>query len=211
MKDSILISPIAVEAKLLIALIAIVSAISCGGGRSSESVNADGNSPAGQPIAVTTASVETREIPAYIQATGSLVADETSDVAPKSAGRIKNVFVDVGDFIGQGATIAQMDDRDALLQLATAKANVKQAIAAVRQAEARLGLDGSARFNASSIPEVRAANANYQQLLAELKQAETNEKRYRDLVETGDVAMITYETFRTTRDSAKARDRKSVV
>jgi RND family efflux transporter MFP subunit len=38
-----------------------------------------------------------------------------------------------------------------------------------------------------------------------LRQAEANEKRYRDLVETGDVAMITYEQFRTTRDTARAR------
>ena len=60
-------------------------------------------------------------------------------------------------------------------------------------------------FTAAAIPEVRAANANYEQALAELRQAEANEKRYRDLVETGDVAMISYETFRTTRDTARAR------
>jgi len=41
--------------------------------------------------------------------------------------------------------------------------------------------------------------------VAEQKQAEANEKRYRSLTESGDVAMITYETFRTTRDTARAR------
>ena len=39
----------------------------------------------------------------------------------------------------------------------------------------------------------------------ELRQAEANEKRYRDLVETGDAAMITYEQYRTARDTARAR------
>ena len=39
---------------------------------------------------------------------------------------------------------------------------------------------------------------------ANLRQAEVNEKRYRELVESGDVATITYEQFRTARDTARA-------
>ena len=154
---------------------------------------------------VTVAKTESRQVPAYIQATGSLVAQETSDIAPRAAGKISNVSVNVGEFVSQGDVIAKIDDKDARLQLASAEAGVKQAIAAVRQAEARLGLGPNGRFNASAIPEVRAANANYEQMLAELRQAEANEKRYRELVETGDVPMITYEQFRTTRDTARAR------
>jgi len=156
-------------------------------------------------VPVTVAKTESRQVPAYIQATGSLVAQETSDIAPRAAGKISNVSVNVGEFVSQGDVIAKIDDKDARLQLASAEAGVKQAIAAVRQAEARLGLGPNGRFNASAIPEVRAANANYEQMLAELRQAEANEKRYRELVETGDVPMITYEQFRTTRDTARAR------
>lgn len=154
---------------------------------------------------VTVARTESRQVPAYIQATGSLVAQETSNIAPRAAGKISNVSVNVGEFVNQGDLIAKIDDKDARLQLASAEAGVKQAVAAVRQAEARLGLGPNGRFNASAIPEVRAANANYEQMLAELRQAEANEKRYRELVETGDVPMITYEQFRTTRDTARAR------
>jgi multidrug efflux pump subunit AcrA (membrane-fusion protein) len=156
-------------------------------------------------IAVTTARSESREVPAVVQTTGSLVADETSNVAPKVAGKVVNVSIDVGDFVGQGAVIARIDDSDPRRRLAAAEARVKQAVAAVRQAEARLGLGPNGTFNASSIPEVRSANANYEQALAELRQAEANEKRYRDLVQTGDTAMITYEQYRTARDTARAR------
>ncbi len=156
-------------------------------------------------IAITVDKAVAREIPAFIQATGSLVADETSDVAPKTAGKVVNVSVNVGQFVGQGSVIAKLDERDARLRLAEANANVAQAIAGVRQAEARLGLSPNGTFSAATIPEVRAANANYEQVLAELRQAEANEKRYRELVETGDVPMVTYETFRTTRDTARAR------
>ena len=144
-------------------------------------------------------------MPAYIQATGTLVADETSSVAPKVAGKVVNVGVNVGQFISQGTLIAKIDDRNARLELAQAQAGVKQAQAAVRQAEARIGLGPNGTFNASAVPEVRAANANYEQSLAELKQAEANEKRYRELVETGDVSLVTYEQYRTTRDTARAK------
>ena len=157
------------------------------------------------PIAVTVAKSEARNVPAYILATGSLVADETSNVAPKVAGKVANVSIDVGDFVSQGTVIAKIDDSDARRALASAQARVKQAVAGVRQAEARLGLEPNGRFNASIIPEVRSASANYEQALAELRQAEANEKRYRELVETGDVSMVTYEQHRTNRDTARAR------
>jgi multidrug efflux pump subunit AcrA (membrane-fusion protein) len=163
------------------------------------------NADQGQAIAISVGKSESRDVAATIQATGSLTAAETSDVAPKTAGKIANISVNVGQFVGGGAVIAKIDDRDARLQLANAQAGVKQAQAGVSQAEAKLGLLGGGRFNASTVPEVSAANANYQQALAELKQAEANEKRYRELVQTGDVAMLQYETFRTTRDTARAR------
>ncbi|CAN5359793.1 efflux RND transporter periplasmic adaptor subunit [soil metagenome] len=157
------------------------------------------------PISVSVDKAISREVPAVIQTTGSLVADETSDIAPKVAGKVVNIYANVGEFIGSGSVIAKIDDKDARLRLAEAQAGVKQAQTAVRQAEVRLGLAANGTFNSSMIPEVRGANANYEQALAELRQAEANEKRYRDLVETGDVAMITYETYRTTRDTARAR------
>ncbi|MEK7855116.1 MAG: efflux RND transporter periplasmic adaptor subunit, partial [Acidobacteriota bacterium] len=165
--------------------------------------SADSGEP--PPIQITVSKSESRNVPAFIQATGSLLADETSNVAPKVAGKVANVTVNVGQFVAQGAEIAKIDDKDARLQLVSAQASVKQAVAAVRQAEARLGLTPNGKFNASQIPEVRSANAIYEQNLAELRQAEANEKRYRDLVETGDVSMIAYEQFRTARDTARAR------
>lgn len=186
-------------------LVSIVSS-ACGGSGNGGQQRPQGNQnseTAAAPIAVTTAKSESRDVPAVIQTTGSLVADESSNIAPKVAGKVSNVNVNVGDFVTQGSVIAKIDDSDARRKLAASEAGVKQAVAGIRQAEARLGLSPNGSFNASTIPEVRSANANYQQVLAQLRQAEANEKRYRDLVETGDTAMITYETFRTTRDTAR--------
>lgn len=191
----------------IVGIFLIATGISCGksergGNRNANSNSAEGGPP---PVPVTAGKTVSRNVPAVIQATGSLIADETSDVAPKVAGKIVNVYANVGQFVSQGSVIVKIDDKDARLRLAEAKAAVTKAIAGVRQAEARLGLGPNGKFNASIIPEVRAANATYEQRLAELRQAQANEKRYRDLVETGDVAMITYETYRTARDTAQAQ------
>lgn len=191
--------------KPIICAAVILTIISCGS-RSSNSGNANaGASQETAIVSITVGKSEARELAASIRATGSLIADETSDIAPKTAGKIANVWVNVGDFVAAGSTIATIDDKDARAGLASAQAAVKQAVAGVRQAEARLGLSPNGTFDATIIPEVRAANANYLQAVAELKQAEANEKRYRDLTETGDVSMITYEQFRTARDTARAR------
>ena len=156
-------------------------------------------------ITVTQAKVESRQIPSFIQTTGSLVAEETSDVATKVAGKVTNTLVNVGDFVQQGDVLAKLDEETAKLQLRQAEAGVVQAQSAVSQAQARLGLTSTSNFQATQIPEVRAANANYEQALAQLRQAQANEKRYHDLVETGDTSMQNYETYRTQRDTAQAQ------
>ena len=190
---------------LILAVIIAGSACSSGEGRGQRRDNSNSVEDQNPAIAITVAKTEARNIPAYIQATGSLIADETSDVAPKIAGKVANVSANVGQFVGQGSVIAKIDDSDQRRALVEAQARVKQAVALVRQAEARLGLEPNGRFNASAIPEVRSAGAQYEQAVAELRQAEANEKRYRELVETGDVAMVTYESFKTTRDTARAK------
>lgn len=191
---------------MAVAAILMVFTASCGKSTPANVTASNSNSADAEvPIVVTVTTAESRQVPAHVQATGSLVADEVSNIAPKVAGKISNISVNIGDFVSQGAIVARIDDRDARLELASARAAVKQAIAAVRQAEARLGLSPNGSFNASSIPEVRAANAAYEQAKAELRQAQVNEQRYRELVESGDVAMITYEQFRLTRDTAQTR------
>ena len=202
-------SPGTAPFKFLLAIAALAFCASCGtsGSADARNTNSDAQEPAS--IQITIGKTQQRQVPAFIQATGSLLADETSNIAPKIAGKISNVTANVGAFVTQGSEIARIDDRDARLQLASAQAAVKQAVAAVRQAEARLGLAPNGKFDSSTIPEVRSANAIYQQNLAEFRQAEANEKRYRELVETGDVALITYEQFRTARDTARARANSS--
>jgi multidrug efflux pump subunit AcrA (membrane-fusion protein) len=165
-----------------------------------------GATEAPQPVvAVTTAKAVAREVPSYIQATGSLIADETSNVAPNTSGLVISTPVNVGAFVRQGDVLVRLNQRDAQLRLQQAQAGVTQATAGVRQAEARLGLSPGGNFDASTIPEVRSANAALEQAEANLRLAEANEKRYRELVQTGDVAMSVYDQYRTARDTARAQ------
>jgi multidrug efflux pump subunit AcrA (membrane-fusion protein) len=189
-------------------LLAALLVAGCG---NASSKSAAGENARGKPattesaIAVTTTKAVAREVPSYIQATGSLLADETSDVATQVSGQVVATPVNVGAFVRQGAVIARLNDRDARLRLQQSQADLKQAIAVVRQAEVRLGLSPEAAFSAIAIPEVRAAAANRDQAVAQLRLAEANEQRYRDLVVTGDVAQSVYDQFRTQRDTARSQ------
>jgi multidrug efflux pump subunit AcrA (membrane-fusion protein) len=189
------------------ALVMVFSAVSCGsGGRGNRNANANANSnSSAEVITISTTKAEARELPAYIQVTGNLIADETSDVSPLVGGKLVSTPVNIGDFIHLDTVIAKFDDRDAKLKVQEAEVNLRQAQVGVRQAEAKLGLDSNGKFDANTIPEVRQANANYEQTLAEQHLAESNEKRYRELVETGDVARALYDQYRTTRDTARAK------
>jgi cobalt-zinc-cadmium efflux system membrane fusion protein len=154
-------------------------------------------------VNITVGKTVAQQLPAYIQTTGSFTADESSDVSSKVAGKVVNLYANVGDFVEKGKIIAKIDDKDARLRVQEAESAVRQAEAGVKQAEVRAGL--GERGNFDSLPEVRVAKTNIEQLQIELKQAEANEKRYRELVESGDVAMIQYETYRTARDTARSR------
>ncbi|HVQ38357.1 MAG TPA: efflux RND transporter periplasmic adaptor subunit [Pyrinomonadaceae bacterium] len=193
-------------AACLLAVALLASACARSESKADTKTKGKGDTAAEAPaITVTTAPAVGREVPSYIQATGSLVADETSDVASQASGQVVATPVNVGAFVRQGEVIARLNDKDARLRLRQAQAGVQQAIAGVRQAEARLGLRPGGNFDASAIPEVRAANANLQQAQAQLRLAEANERRYRSLVETGDTALSVYDQYRTQRDTALAQ------
>ncbi len=158
-----------------------------------------------QTPTVTTVRAVTRQVSASVQATGGFAAEESSNVASETTGVIVSTLVDVGDFVQQGQVIARLDDRDAKLRLDQVEAQQRQAEAAVRQAQSKLGLSGNQNFDASLVPEVLAARAAYESAEAQLKLAQANAQRYANLVESGDVSRSAYDSARTTVDTAQAQ------
>ncbi|MBA3439852.1 MAG: efflux RND transporter periplasmic adaptor subunit, partial [Pyrinomonadaceae bacterium] len=158
-----------------------------------------------RPVEVTTATATANQVAAYLEATGSLAADEASDVAPETSGQVIETPVDIGAFVRQGTVIAKLDNRDARLRLQQARAGEQQTAAGLRQAEVRLGLGPNGRFDATSIPEARAAAAALESAEAAARLAETNARRYANLLETGDVARSVYDQSRTQAETARAQ------
>src|SRR5262249_40764645 len=122
---------------------------------------AEASTAPGQPVEVTTTQAVAREVPQFLQVTGSFSADETSDVASETSGLVTATPVDVGAFVKQGTVIARLDDRDAKLKLQQALASEQQAEAAVKQAEVKIGLGEGGKFEATAVPEVIAARQSY--------------------------------------------------
>lgn len=186
----------------IISLLVVISAVSlfasaCGGSNAQSNAKANANAAAAPAaVDVTTAPAISRELPRFFEATGSLAADEQTDVAPAVGGKVVSVGVDLGSFVRQGAVLVHLDDRDARIRLEQAMAQVAQSEAAVRQAEARIGLRPGQQFNPERVAEVGAARVA-------LELAEKQLRRFERLVETGDVSRSAYDEQKTQRDQLR--------
>lgn len=183
----------------LASLLAALSlfALACGGGSKAQS-NARQANTAQAPAAVdvATAPAITRDLPRFLEATGSLAADEQTDVAPAIGGKVVAVGVDLGNFVERGAMLVRLDDRDARIRLEQATAQVAQSEAAVRQAEARIGLSPGQRFDPERVAEVGSARV-------QLELAEKQLHRFERLIETGDVSRSAYDQQKAQRDQLR--------
>jgi multidrug resistance efflux pump len=178
---------------LALALVALsLFAVACGS-KTATNVNQTKTETAIVAIDVSSAPAISRELPRYLEATGSLAADEQTDVAPAVGGKVVSVGVDLGNFVQRGAVLVRLDDRDARIRLDQATAQVAQQEAAVRQAEAKIGLRPGQRFDPESVAEVRSARVTYEL-------AEKQLKRFERLIETGDVSRSAYDQQKAQRD-----------
>ena len=187
----------------MLALVVVALALSSAAcGRSNaESKKREGAASAGTtaapaPVDVTSAPAVMRQLPRVVEATGSLAADEQTDVAPTVAGRVASINVDLGSYVQKGQVIATLDVVDAQLRLQQLQAQLAQAQSAVRQAEERIGLRAGERFDPTRVAEVGAARAA-------LDLAEKQLRRYEKLVESGDVARSAYDQQKAQRDQLR--------
>ena len=148
------------------------------------------------PVPVSSVAAVKREIPIFVEASGSLTPYESTDVAPDVPGKVVSTPVDAGKFVKKGQVIARLDDRDARLSVERAEAAVKQAEASVKQQKATLGIAGGQQLDPTKVAEVQSAKA-------ELDLARANEARYRNLVETGDVPQAQYDEYRARAETAQ--------
>jgi RND family efflux transporter MFP subunit len=180
------------------------------GCRTASSANAAANNQP-QIFDVTATQAVIKPIPSYFEATGNLVSDEQTDVAPAVAGKIVQVNFDIGSYVNQGDVLLRLDDRDARIKLEQNQAKLQQTQSALMQAEAQveqqkanlratqaqLGLEGNQKFDVNTVAEVRNAKAT-------LDLAELEFSRATRLLESGDMARTLYDQRRTQRDQARS-------
>jgi multidrug efflux pump subunit AcrA (membrane-fusion protein) len=96
--------------------------------------------PVAEPLAVSTALVESRPLERYLRVTGSLMAGEQADVSAELSGRVTATPVERGSRVLAGALLVRISDAEAAAQLQEAEANAGQI-------EARLGLVAGDTFD----------------------------------------------------------------
>lgn len=171
-------------------------AASCNGSRAESNKNEEATQAAPEAVEVTSAYAIRRDLPRFIEATGSLAADEQTDVAPLIPGRVVEVGVDLGSYVRQGQMLVRLDAADARLRVEQLEAQLAQAQSAARQAEERISLRAGERFDPASVPEAGAARVA-------LELAEKQLKRYEALIESGDVSRSAYDQQKAQRDQLR--------
>ncbi len=159
-------------------------------GQSNASASA---SPTPAAISVSTTSAVVRQLPRYFEANGSLAANEQTDIAAETSGKVVAVGVDLGSSVRRGQMIVKLDDADFRIRVQQAQAQLDQARATLRQNEAKIGLRPGQKFNPENVPEVAGARSA-------LELAEKNLRRYEKLVETGDISRSAYDQQKSQRD-----------
>jgi membrane fusion protein, multidrug efflux system len=131
------------------------------------------------PMTVELGSAKRGDVAAHLTVVGNLIGLQTIDVAPRTAGRLLSVSVQLGDSVRRGQVIAKVEDREIAEQVNQAEASMEVSRATIRQREADLKV---AELNFD-----RSKNLFSRQLLA--KQAlDDAESRYLAAVAQVDLA-----------------------
>jgi len=150
-------------------------------------------------VAVSPATATEQPIARFIRATGTLMAEEQSEVAAETPGRVVAAPIERGTPVAQGAELVRISSTETDAQLQEAEANAAQI-------EARLGLtiraggapgnDGDRGFDVNAVPEVQNAKAGY-----DLAQSEFN--RIQSLLSQRVVSQSEFDQRRTQMEAAR--------
>src|SRR5688572_16525353 len=92
------------------------------------------------PMTVEVATVKKGSVAQQLTGVGNLVGDATVAVVPRTAGRLQEVFVRLGDRVRMGQRIAKIEDNEILEQVRQAEAAQEVSQATIRQRDADLKL-----------------------------------------------------------------------
>ena len=170
---------------------ALVSGAGCKKPAPTENPQAAADSASVAAVETQFAKITVRKLPATLELSGTLAADETSEVAAATGGIVTKVLVDVGTRVKKGDPLVQLDTRAPSLQGQAAAAQAKQA-------QARLGIKEGQKFDPQQMAEVRAAKEA-------MDLAVTDAQRTKSLFDQGGVPQATWDAARARAEQAKAQ------
>jgi HlyD family secretion protein len=175
---------------LLLILCLLTFVPGCSRSNSQNTLHAEAASAAA-PVSIDVAKVDTRELQRSVSAVGTLDPNEEVSVSNQVEGTVEKLFVDLGDSVHAGQTIAQLDTRE--LEL-----NVHQQEAALQQELSRVGLsDPNGSLDETTTSQVRQAEAAFAEAKLRLDRAGK-------LAEAGLIAQQQMDTQQAQYDAADA-------
>jgi RND family efflux transporter MFP subunit len=114
-----------------------------------------------------------------VRVVGNLIGEATVSVAPRTAGRVQDVFVRLGDRVNRGQRVAKIEDFEIVEQVKQAEAAQEVAAATIRQREADLQL---------ALTNVERSRNLFQRQLLPKQTLDDNEARYQAAVAQIDLA-----------------------
>ena len=131
------------------------------------------------PMVVELASARRASMNQEVRVVGNLIGEATVAVAPRTAGRLQDVFVRLGDRVARGQRIAKIEDFEIVEQVKQAEAAQEVAAATIRQREADLQL---------ALTNVERSRNLFQRQLLPKQTLDDNEARYQAAVAQIDLA-----------------------
>lgn len=129
----------------------------------------------GRVVAVEVANVMRRDIRPVMTFSGNLDPQWTADISPKADGRIDHLYVDEGDIVKAGQTIAVLDTNELSAQVVQAEGNLYSAQAGLEQAELDLTrTDALAKQGAVSVQSLDTARIKRDLAVGQVRSAQGN-------------------------------------
>ena len=111
-----------------------------GGGFGGGGFGPGGNFQRRQPMTVELAAVQRGDMTESLTVVGNLIGAATVEAVPKVSGRLEAVMVRLGDRVTRGQTLAKVEDREIQEQVKQAQASFEVGAATIRQRDADLKL-----------------------------------------------------------------------
>lgn len=175
---------------IIVAVLVLVAGCSHGGG-DGKGAEAEAELPRLEAEVLT---IEPRSWPFKVRSQGNVIADESAVIGTRVAGRVRDVFVDLGDRVGVGDKLVQLDEAEFRVEVELAEAALVQARSAVglREGDPVSGLDPL------NSPPVREQKAVWDE-------ARSAHDRGRQLTESGSITVSVLERLAAADEVAEAR------